>query len=58
MNIKCATGQHDYVKVYPDQNLTDGIIFEHPIEEIWECTRCDKVKTVMGTVGWLKDEDR
>lgn len=51
MNAKCAVGSHDYKKVYPDQDLIDGIIFEQSIEEIWECTRCGKTKTVVGTVG-------
>jgi len=51
MNAKCAVGRHDYVKVYPDQDLIDAIMFERPIEEIWECTRCGKAKAVMGTIG-------
>jgi len=51
MNAQCALGQHDYVKVYPDQDLIDGIIFKQDIEEIWECQRCWKAKRVMGTVG-------
>ena len=51
MNRICMIKGHAYVKVYPDQDLIDGIIFEQPIEEIWECTRCGKAKSVMGTVG-------
>jgi hypothetical protein len=51
MNAQCAVGSHNYVMVYPDQDLIDGIIFEQSIEEIWECTRCGKAKAVMGTVG-------
>ena len=51
MNSKCALGQHDYRKVYPDQELIDMVIFKQDIEEIWECTRCGKAKEVMGTVG-------
>ena len=51
MNAQCAIGRHDYVKVYPDEELIAIIEFERPIEEIWECTRCGKAKRVMGTVG-------
>lgn len=53
MNAQCAVGSHNYVKVYPDQDLIDGIIFEQSIEEIWECTRCGKAKAVMGTVDGI-----
>jgi len=56
MNAQCAVGIHDYVMVYPDQDLIDGIIWEQPIEEIWECTRCRKAKKVAGTVGCLKGD--
>lgn len=51
MNAKCALGQHDYRKVYPDQDLIDGMIWKQDIVEIWECTRCKRTKQVMGTVG-------
>lgn len=51
MNARCAVGNHEYVKVYPDQDLIDVIIFRQEIEEIWECTRCGKAKRVMGMVG-------
>ena len=56
MNAQCAIGIHDYEKVYPDQDLIDGIIFEQPIEEIWVCRRCRKAKQVVGTVGYLKGD--
>lgn len=51
MDIRCTIGQHDWKKVYPDQDLIDGIIFKQSIEEIYECTQCGKTKRVMGTVG-------
>ena len=53
MNAQCAFGVHDYVKVYPDQDLMDAILFTRPIEEIWECTRCFKAKRVMGIIGTM-----
>lgn len=58
MNAGCAVGNHDYKKIYPDQDLIDAIIFEQPIEEIHVCSRCGRVKKVAGTVGYLKDGDR
>jgi len=51
MNANCAIGRHNWKMVYPDQDLIDGIIFKQPIEEIWVCSRCNKAKKVMGTVG-------
>jgi len=53
MNAQCAVGIHDYVKVYPDEELIAAIIFKQDIEEIWECQRpgCGKAKRVQGTVG-------
>ena len=54
MNAKCALGQHDYRKVYLDQELIDEKIFKQDIEEIWVCTRCGKAKEVMGTVGGIE----
>lgn len=58
MNTKCRISGHDFEKVYPDQDLADLITFERQIEEIHICRRCGKSKTVAGTVGKLKDEDR
>lgn len=58
MNVKCLRSGHDWKKVYPDQELIDLIIFVQDIEEVHVCQRCGKTKTVTGTVGKLKDEDR
>ena len=56
MNAKCATGRHDWKKVYPDQELIDAIKFVQPIEEIWECTRCEKAQKRTGTVGTIESD--
>ena len=58
MNVKCLRYGHDWKKVYPDQDLIDSIIFEQVIEAIYVCRRCGKTKTVVETVGKLKDKDR
>jgi len=50
MNAQCAVGIHDYKKVYPDQDLIDGIIFKQSIEEIWECTRCAIMTAAEGVI--------
>lgn len=51
MNAQCIAGIHDYKKVYPDQDLIDGIIWKQEIEEIHVCRRCGRQKKVMGLVG-------
>lgn len=51
MDVRCAIGDHDWRKVYPDQDLIDSIIFKQIIEEIYECTRCRKTKKMVGTIG-------
>jgi len=51
MDAQCRLGQHNYRKVYPDEELIAAIVFKQDVEEIWECTRCGKAKAVTGTVG-------
>ena len=51
MNVECIRHGHDWKKVYPDQDLIDGIIFKQEIEEIWVCERCRKAERRIGTIG-------
>lgn len=54
MNVECAIGNHDWTKVYPDQDLIDSIKFKQEIEEIWACTRCKKAQKRPGTIGTIE----
>lgn len=56
MNIECAIGNHDWKKVYPDQDLIDSVKFKQSIEEIWVCSKCEKAKKVVGTIGTIESD--